>query len=176
MSHTPGPWKIGPIHWHKGCNGADCRQTIYGADHKPVCVVFGAQFQRRDDLSSPPVEDHKNSRNAEIISNAPAMLEEISRLRAEVERLSGVNRKRSEELARIYSQLESALAENERLQSDAKLGRMVRGLGEQDALGYVRGAWIVDKFRLCDVMHLKGYQTPGEALAAAGIGEVEHVD
>ena len=53
-------WKIGPIHWHKGSAGRDCRQTIYGEDHRPVCVVFGAQFQRYDETGN-LIEDQRNA-------------------------------------------------------------------------------------------------------------------
>ena len=114
-------WKIGPIHWHKGSAGRDCRQTIYGEDHRPVCVVFGAQFQRYDETGN-LIEDPRNSEYAQLIASAPEMAKENFSLRvalaakdAELKVEAEARRLLAEERQGFKQQLAAKDAEIERL-------------------------------------------------------------
>lgn len=79
---TQGKWELGDIHWHKGCQGKDCRQSIIVKGKRTVAVAFGAQYRAthnedpRTEIAAP---------DAVFIANAP---EYVQFLITELERVS----------------------------------------------------------------------------------------
>ncbi|MCM3746546.1 hypothetical protein M3223_04175 [Paenibacillus pasadenensis] len=78
---TPGPWRLSPVHWHKGCAGRNCKQSIFSPGRRTIAVAFGAQY-RASHNEEPRTE--LDSDDAHLIVNAPKW---INSLLAEVQRL-----------------------------------------------------------------------------------------
>lgn len=80
---TPGPWRLGEIHWHRGCGGRDCKQSVYGPTRTAgtLAVTTRAQYQG---LWPERKQERINDPNAVLIANATT---DLARLIAEVERL-----------------------------------------------------------------------------------------
>lgn len=77
-AHTPGPWRIGGIHRHKGSIGPDCKQSIHGADGSTVAVVFRAQV--RTLIGTEYVDTPTDSPNAALVAAAPDLLAALKEL------------------------------------------------------------------------------------------------
>ncbi len=42
---TKGKWKLSDPHWHKGCHGRDCKQSIYAEGVGTIAIALGAQYR-----------------------------------------------------------------------------------------------------------------------------------
>lgn len=79
---TPGPWQLGNIHWHKGCGGRDCKQSVHGPHGIAVAVCFRAQY-RATWNEKPPYTQHDSDDAvfiAHAITDIPNLLYRIEEL------------------------------------------------------------------------------------------------
>jgi hypothetical protein len=102
---TEGPYKLSTPHWHKGCVGFDCKQSITAGSHNTIAVVFGAQYRRRRQPDEEPNDfgyygepsiyqiDHQNSVQGEFLAHSwqsvKDLLEMVTQLQQHIDELEG---------------------------------------------------------------------------------------